>query len=235
MAATTTQEHEDRGGDFALARVSNGSLAEGDQRSGLHPAELRTVRRRRVLPGACHGAHARTSGTRSTSCSSRSGKKGVLDVSPDSQFHHRPRPRLHRPRERNHRRPPDRGAAEARHHAERRLPHGRRARSRPTATSPIRTWSRHSPSTARPTTMPCSTPTPRTSAMPQLAHPHRAARRLRPRPHHRRLPPRRALRRRAAHRAQAAGEERRSIPPCRPTRSSAIARNWRNRSARSRN
>ncbi len=33
-------------------------------------------------------------------------------------------------------------------------------------------------------------------ALPQLAHPHRAARRLRPRPHHRRLPPRRPLRRR---------------------------------------
>ena len=49
-------------------------------------------------------------------------------------------------------------------------------------------------------------------ALPQLAHPHRPARRLRPRPDHRRLPARRALRRDAADRAQAGGEERRSTP-----------------------
>ena len=36
----------------------------------------------------------------------------------------------------------------------------------------------------------------RRPALPQFAHPYRAARRLRPRPDHRRLPPRRALRRR---------------------------------------
>ena len=46
----------------------------------------------------------------------------------------------------------------------------------------------------------------RRPALPQLAHPHRPARRLRPRPDHRRLPPRRALRRRPADRAQAGGE-----------------------------
>ena len=45
-------------------------------------------------------------------------------------------------------------------------------------------------------------------ALPQLAHPHRAARRLRPRPDHRRLPARGALRRRPADRAQEAGEAR---------------------------
>ena len=51
----------------------------------------------------------------------------------------------------------------------------------------------------------------RRPALPQLAHPHGAARRLRPRPDHRRLPPRGALRRRQAHRAEAAGEGRLSI------------------------
>ena len=52
----------------------------------------------------------------------------------------------------------------------------------------------------------------RRPALPQLAHPHRPARRLRPRPDHRRLPPRRALRRRPADRAQAGGEAARSTP-----------------------
>ncbi len=48
--------------------------------------------------------------------------------------------------------------------------------------------------------------------VPQLARPHRPARRLRPRPDHRRLPPRGALRRRPADRAQAGGEARASTP-----------------------
>ena len=44
--------------------------------------------------------------------------------------------------------------------------------------------------------------------LPQLAHPDRASRRLWPRADHRRLSPRRALRRRPADRAQAGGEGR---------------------------
>ena len=32
---------------LALERISDGSLAEGNQRSRFHPAELRAVRRRR--------------------------------------------------------------------------------------------------------------------------------------------------------------------------------------------
>ena len=54
-------------------------------------------------------------------------------------------------------------------------------------------------------------------ALPQLAHPHRAARRLRPRPDHRRLPARRALRRQPADRAQAGGEGRARQRASRPT------------------
>ena len=49
-------------------------------------------------------------------------------------------------------------------------------------------------------------------ALPQLAHPDRPARRLWPRPDHRRLPPGRALRRRPADRAQAGRRRRRSTP-----------------------
>jgi hypothetical protein len=45
MAVTELQQTEDAGGDLALARISNGSLAERDQPSGLHSTELRTVRR----------------------------------------------------------------------------------------------------------------------------------------------------------------------------------------------
>ena len=48
-------------------------------------------------------------------------KKGVLDVSPDPEFDHGARARIHRPRERGHRRPADGSAAQARHHAQRRL------------------------------------------------------------------------------------------------------------------
>ena len=55
----------------------------------------------------------------------RRAEEGRARRLPDSEFHHRSRPGLHRSRERNHRRSPDRGAAQARHHAERRLPHGR--------------------------------------------------------------------------------------------------------------
>ena len=54
-------------------------------------------------------------------------------------------------------------------------------------------------------------------ALPQLARPHRPARRLRPRPDHRRLPPRGALRRRPADRAEEAGEGGARSEPCRPT------------------
>ena len=100
------------------------------------------------------------------------------------------------------RRPADRRALQAGDHARRRLAHGRgqpeglRLRGRPQ-------WSRSSPSTARPTTRACSTPTPpEMRAARSHAHHHRPAGRLRPRPHHRRLPPGGALRRGPADRGK---------------------------------
>ena len=48
-------------------------------------------------------------------------KKGVLDVSQIPQLHHSPCARLHRPRAGNHRGPANRGAAQARDHAQWRL------------------------------------------------------------------------------------------------------------------
>ena len=69
-------------------------------------------------------------------------------------------------------------------------------------------------------------------ALPQVRHHHRSARRLRPRPHHRRLSSRRALRRRAPDRGQAgrARADRRHVADRRDH--PACARNWPSRSAR---
>ena len=152
---------EDRGGDFALARISNGSLAKGDQRSGLHSTELRTVRRRRVLPGACHRRTQRI-WDRLNQLFVEERRKGVLDVSPipSSITAHAPG---YIDRENEiivglQTEAPLKRAI---------MPNGGFrlvvTRSKPMDTSPIRTWWRHSPSTGRLTTMPCSMPIPRTS------------------------------------------------------------------------
>ena len=68
--------------------------------------------------------------------------------------------------------------------------------------------------------------------VPQVRHHHRPSRRLRPRPHHRRLPARRALRRRPPDRGQAGGAraDRRHVADRRGDPRSA--RNWPSRSAR---
>ena len=58
----------------------------------------------------------------------------------------------------------------------------------------------------------------RNHEVPQVRHHHRASRRLWPRPHHRRLPARRALRRRSPARGQAARNARKSTTCGRPTR-----------------
>ena len=125
---------------------------------------------------------------------------------PDPELDHGARAGVHRQGQRGHRRAPDRGPAQARHHAERRVPHGAerpqdlrlRARSArgggvhqvpkdPQRRGLRRLHRRH-------------------PALPELARPHRIAGRLRPRPDHRRLPARGALRRGPADRAQEAGE-----------------------------
>ena len=68
--------------------------------------------------------------------------------------------------------------------------------SPPTGTSWTRPYARSSRPTARRTTTASSTPTRPRSSPPALAHHHRPARLLRPRPDHRRLPAGRAVRRR---------------------------------------
>ena len=86
-----------RGSDFRLGRIQYRSLAKRDQRSRLHPAELRTVRRRRVLSCA---ATERTKKIwdRLNELFVEERKKGVLDISqiPSSITAHAPG--LHRSR-----------------------------------------------------------------------------------------------------------------------------------------
>ena len=144
-------------------RLQARPVEEGDQRPRLHPAELRALRRRRVAssrrPTDADAGDLEEADRR---CSSRSARRACSTSRRSRARSPRTRPATSTG-ERDHRRPADRRAAQARDHAERRLPHGRSTRSRPTATSPTRTSSRRSPSTARPTTTACSTPTPPTS------------------------------------------------------------------------
>ena len=160
---------EDRAGDVALARVPSRPLAEGDQRPRLHPAELRALRRRRVVPRAGDGAHPGALGQAERAVR-RGAQEGRARRLADPQLDHRPRPGLHRPGQRDHRRPPDRGAAQARDHAQRRLPHGpRRAQDLRLRAGPARRRDVHR-STARRTTRASSTPTPRTSGRCRSSH-----------------------------------------------------------------
>ena len=133
-------------------------------------------------------------------------KKGVLDISqiPSSITAHAPG--LHRQGQRDHRRPPDRGAAQARHHAQRRAPDGaQRAQGLRLRARPARRRGVHQvPQDAQRGRL--RRLHRRHPALPQLARPHGPAGRLRPRPHHRRLPARGALRRGPADRAEEAGE-----------------------------
>ena len=79
--------------------------------------------------------------------------------------------------------------------------------------------------TARPTTTASLTPTPRRCAPARHSrHHHRPARRLRPRPHHRRLPPCRPLRRRPPHRGKEGSGGRRHRAAMNEADASATAR-----------
>ena len=208
MASTAQQATKAKAEELPLAGVPIGPLAEADRRPGLHPAELRAVRGRRVVPGTRDAAHARRSGKSSTSSSSRSGRR-VSSTSPRFRARSRRTPpatstvrtrsivglQTEAPLKRAimpHGRLPD-GAGRA----QGLRPHARPARRRGVHQVPedpqrrgVRRLHRGHPE------------------VPQLARPHRAARRLRPRPHHRGLPARRALRRRPADRAEAAREGR---------------------------
>ena len=188
-----------RDGDtIALAGIPVRTLADARSTSATSSSRTTTpYDGDELVPRAGPPRGRSGSGTRLQRAVRRGAQEGRARHLADAQLHHRARARLHRPRPRDHRRPADRGAAEAGDHAERRLPHGAPARSRPTATSPIphvvEAFTKYR-KTHNDAVFDAYTADIR--AVPQLAHPHRPARRLRARPHHRRLPPRRAVRRR---------------------------------------
>ena len=235
MAATASQRRQQTSSGVALAGISNRPLAERDQRPRLHPAELRrrttaTSRSSRRRPRA-----RQTIWKKLNELFVEERKKGVLDVSqiPSSITAHAPG-YIDRDNEIIVGLQTDAPLKRAI------MPNG----GFRMVANALKTYGYEpDPHVVEAFTKYRKTHNDgglrrlhrRRPALPQLAHPHRPARRLRPRPDHRRLPPRRALRRRPADRAQAGGEEQRSTPSRRPTRSSATARSCPSRSARSRN
>ena len=174
-----------------------------DRRPRLHPEERRAARGRRGLPRRRDRAHRRPVGegedpARGGNRPGRRPRRRRLGGRLDRQ----PRRRIHRPRPRTDRRAPDRRAPETGDHALRRLAHGQE-RSRGL-------WFRGPAVVREGVPEPAQDPQRRRlrrlyargAEVPQVGRHHRPAGRLRPRPHHRRLSPRRALRRRPADRGQ---------------------------------
>ena len=122
MATTETTQPTVASG-IALGRVSRRALAARNQRPRLHSAELHAVRRGRNVPGAGHRSDEEDLGAADDAV-----RRGAEERRPrrfaDPEFDHGSWTRLHRPGQRDHCRPADRGATQARHHAERRAPHG---------------------------------------------------------------------------------------------------------------
>ena len=207
MAATASQEKAADRTISAWSGFRTRPLAERDRRSRFHSAELRAVRRKRILSRSSHGPHAQDL-EQAQRAVCRGAKEGRARRLPDSQLDYRPRPRLHRSRARDHRRSADRCAAQARDHAERRVSVGGgraqdvRVRARSAGRRSLHEVSQDAQRRRLRRLHGGSSP------MPQLARADRATRRIRPGADHRRLPSRPPLRSDPAHRAQAAGEAR---------------------------
>ena len=190
------------------------------------------LRRRRILPRRAVGAHPGGLGEAAALLPGRAAQGRARRRRRDALHPAGPRAGLDRPRQRGHRRPADRPAVPPRHLPGRRPAHGRsRAEGRGLRRRPGRARGLH--------TLPQDAQRRRLRrlhagdhALPQVRHHHRPARRLWPRPHHRRLPPRRALRHRPADRGQArgAGADRRHVADRR--HHPHAARSWPSRCAR---
>ena len=174
MATTAPSRHERR----RRRRLATASgRASGRRRSTSATSSSRTTRRttatsrswrRRPRAPTQHLGQAQRAVRRGA-------QEGRARRLPDPELDHRARARLHRPGQRDHRRPADRRAAQARDHAERRLPHGRRARSKTYGYTPdphvVEAFTKyrktHNDGGLRRLHR-------RHPALPQLAHPHRA-------------------------------------------------------------
>ncbi len=192
-----------------LGRVRPRPVAGDDRRARLHPAQLHPLLGRRLLPRRPHRENPPALGPPRAHLPLGGAQAARLRRRHRDPRRHRRLPRrVHQRGRRRDRRPPDRRAAQARDDARGWLAHGRdrdprgRQGAEPrrqghlheVPQDPQRRCLRH-----------LHAPHPRRAL---VAHHHGPARRLRPRPHHRRLPPRRALRRRLPHRREDQGQGR---------------------------
>ena len=142
---------------------TGGTWRDGNRRGGLHPGELHAVRRRRPTSWPARPSAPPTLWERlEPRCSRQERERGIYDVDAGDPVHASPRTRpgyIDRDRELIVGLQTD-APLQAGDHAERRAADGRdraagvRLRARPDR------HARSSPSTARPTTTACSTPTP---------------------------------------------------------------------------
>jgi len=95
--ASTAQQATKAKAEGSPCAGSDRASAEADRRPGLHPAELRAVRGRRVVPRARYASHAGDLG-RAQQALPRGAEEGCARHLPDSELDHGARPRLHRPR-----------------------------------------------------------------------------------------------------------------------------------------
>ena len=210
MSVTLTSASEKSG--RRMARIRARKLAEPGQRPRIHPAQLHPLRRRRCLPARRDRAHARHVGDAAAAA-----RQGTREGHPrrlaDSVRHSRARARLHRQGARDHRRAADRRAAEARDHAVRRLARGRGEPRvlRLQAGRASRRNLHQVPQDAQRRRIRRLHAGHQECAV--VGHRDRPAGCVRPRPHHRRLSPGGALRRRLPHRRQGAREAGAGRPP----------------------
>ena len=170
-------------------------MAARHRRARLHPTQLCAVHGRRKLSGRGDRAHSRPL------------EAAVVDVPPGARARrlrrrchhagvdHSSRTRLHRPAERNYRRLANGCPAQAGHHALRRLAHGR-DEPRNLRVPGLARAGNHLHEVSQDAQRRClrRVSARRQTGQAQPPH-HGTARCLRSRPHHRRLPPRRAVRR----------------------------------------
>ena len=185
------------------AGFDDGPWREAIDVAGVHPRQLHALRGRRLLPRRPDRAHRVAVAVRRRPDGRRARARHPRRGPAHPEHHHLARPGPdHAGHPRADRRPADRGPPQARDHAQRRLPDGReRAEGLRLRAGPARRGDLHQvPQDPQPGRLRrLHALDPRRALEP---HHHRPARCLRPRPDHRRLPPRGPVRRRPADRGQ---------------------------------